>query len=248
MRKLSLSLKIYLGLIATLAVSNAVQVLLPSYLSLFPAATLPAPVAVIALANVGIAVVLYGGLGFIGLKLGGRLGFADIWDKSIDNRRRFLIPAVSGILLGVVLIITDAALGPFNGIGRFQHPGFPSSIFASISAGIGEEIMFRLFFIPFWVWIISSVVFRGRWRGQIFWVIAVLAALAFALGHLPSLMLLYGFTSPAQISPVLLGEVVMLNGLIAIFAAYYLRKYGFLAAAGVHFWTDIAWHVIWGLF
>jgi hypothetical protein len=24
-------------------------------------------------------------------------------------------------------------------------------------------------------------------------------------------------------------------------------KYGFLAAVGIHFWTDVIWHVIWGM-
>ncbi len=28
---------------------------------------------------------------------------------------------------------------------------------------------------------------------------------------------------------------------------YYFRKYGFLAAAGIHFWTDISWHVVYGM-
>lgn len=248
MNKISLSLKIYIGLIIVLAASNAIQVLLPSYYSLFPAASLPAPVAVIALANAGIAIVLYGGLGFIGLKLASKLGFAAIWDSKVNNRQRFLVPGILGAVLGAFLIISDLIFSQFNSIGNMQHPGFPSSILASLSAGIGEEIMFRLFFISLWVWLISSVLLRGKWRSHVFCVMTVISALAFSFGHLPSFMILYNFTSLGEIPLVLLGEIILLNGVISIFSAYYMRKFGFLAAVGIHFWTDIVWHVVWGLF
>jgi len=42
-------------------------------------------------------------------------------------------------------------------------------------------------------------------------------------------------------------EIFLLNGVLSLFAAHYFRQYGFLAAVGIHFWTDIIWHVIWGL-
>ncbi|MDD5127183.1 MAG: hypothetical protein PHR43_03660 [Dehalococcoidales bacterium] len=61
-------------------------------------------------------------------------------------------------------------------------------------------------------------------------------------------MLLYNYASPSELSPILLVEIILLNGVISMFAAHYLRKSGFLAAAGIHFWTDVIWHVIWGLF
>ena len=41
--------------------------------------------------------------------------------------------------------------------------------------------------------------------------------------------------------------IVLLNSIVSLFAAYYLRKSGFLAPVGIHFWTDIVWHVVWGL-
>ncbi|MDD5127184.1 MAG: hypothetical protein PHR43_03665 [Dehalococcoidales bacterium] len=164
MRKLSTSLKIYLYLILALVISNVVQIFLPSFTSLMPPTSqLPAPVAVIALANAGIAIVLYGGLGFVGLKLAKKVGFAGIWEQGSSNRQRFFTPAIIGAVLGILLIIADIVFSQFNGVGRFQHPLFPASIFASLSAGIGEEIIFRLFFIPFWVWLVSSIILRGKW-------------------------------------------------------------------------------------
>jgi membrane protease YdiL (CAAX protease family) len=131
-------------------------------------------------------------------------------------------------------------------LGPLPHPPFPTSLAASIVAGIGEEIIFRLFFIPFWLWLVSIWLLKGRWQQPIFWTVAILSALAFAFGHLPSVMVLMGFESVQAIPPALLIEMVILNGVLSLFAAYYLKVYGFLAAAGVHFWTDVIWHVLWG--
>jgi hypothetical protein len=147
----------------------------------------------------------------------------------------------------VFLIISDLIFSRYNGIGRFQHPAFPGSLLASLSAGIGEEILFRLFFIPFWVWLISSIILKGKWQNLVFWLISSVSAIAFGLGHLPALMFLYGFPTFGDVPPTLLFEIILLNGVISMFAAYFMRKHGFLAAAGIHFWTDVVWHVLWGL-
>jgi len=34
-------------------------------------------------------------------------------------------------------------------------------------------------------------------------------------------------------------EIVLLNGLLRMFAAYGFEKYGFLAPVGLHVWADI---------
>jgi len=40
----------------------------------------------------------------------------------------------------------------------------------------------------------------------------------------------------------------LLNGMIGLVAGERYMKDGLVAAVGVHFWTDIVFHVIWGLF
>ncbi len=247
MKNLSASIKVYIVMILVLALSNAFQSYFLLYQGAIPEGQLPAPQWVVALANAGIAVFIYGGIGLIGLWLARKLRFADIWDPEVNNRKRFLIPALAGAGLGMLLVIADVIFSRFNGIGYLQHPPFPASILASLSAGIGEEIIFRLFFIPLWTWLISSVILRGKGWEPVFWIISVFSAIGFAFSHIPALMFLYGFASFTDIPPVLIFEIVLLNGAISMFAAYYFRKYGFLAAAGVHFWADIVWHVIYGL-
>jgi hypothetical protein len=208
---------------------------------------LPASVPVIVLVSVLAALVIYGGLGYLGLVLSRKLELPEMCDAAISNRQRFLIPALVGFGIAVVIIIGDQAFAPINGIGHFPHPPFPTSIAASIAAGIGEEIVFRLFFTSFWTWLVSCIILRGRWQTQVYWIVSILAAVAFGMGHLPSIMFLYGWTTMSQVPPMLLAEMILLNGILSLFAAHYFKKYGFLAPVGIHFWADIFWHAIWGL-
>jgi len=249
MKKISLSIKIYIALIITLAILAAINVFLPqgSFLPILPEQKLPASKSVLALVNAAIMLILYGGLGFIGLKLSQKLGFAEIWDSKVSNKQRFLIPALVGIAIGTFFIFADAVFSQFHTLGPLPHPPFPTSIVASAVAGIGEEVIFRLFFISFWVWLISYVILKKRWQNQIFWIVAILSAIAFAFGHIPSVMVLLGLNAVNEIPFALMGEIILLNGVLSLFAAYYFRKFGFLAPVGIHFWTDIVWHVIWGV-
>jgi hypothetical protein len=200
-----------------------------------------------ALSGAGMTVVIYGLLGFLGLILWRNLGFPEIWSENVTNRQRFLIPALVGGALGLVVIVGDLIFSPFNGIGRFMHPPFPTSLVATAAAAIGEEMIFRLFFISFWTWLVGKVILRGRGLTIVYWVAATCSALIFAASHLPSLMIILGVNDLTQLSPILLLEIFLLNGVMSIFAAYYFKKYGFLAPVGIHFWADIVWHVLWGL-
>ena len=249
MKKVSPSMRIYIGLIITLAILSAMGVFLPqgSFSQILPEQKLPAPKPVLAVVNAAIALIFYGGLGFIGLKLSQKLGFTDIWDSKVSIKQRLLIPGLIGIGVGVFLILGDAILSRFHELGPLPHPPFPLSIVASATAGIGEELIFRLFFISFWVWLISYVILKNRWQNQIFWIIAILSALAFALGHIPSVMILFGWNTIKEIPLALMTEIFLLNGVVSIFAAYYFRKSGFLAPVSIHFWTDVVWHVVWGV-
>lgn len=63
MNKLSLSIKIYVVLIITLAILAAINIFLPqgSFLPILPAQELPASKLVLALMNAAIMLILYGG-------------------------------------------------------------------------------------------------------------------------------------------------------------------------------------------
>jgi len=246
MKRLSTSLKIYLGLLCTLAALAAVNVFLPQG-DFVPARELPVSRIVLALVNVLAVLVVYGTLGWIGLRLSAKLGFAEIRDPGNSNAERFLTPAVIGLCVGALMVAGDLLFGRFHSVGPLPHPPFPASLTASVAAAIGEELLFRLFFISFWVWLVSSVLLKNRRRNEVFIGVSIVSALVFAAAHLPAVMFLYDMDTPADLPVALVAEIFVLNSLVSLPAAFYLRKAGFLAAVGIHFWADLVWHVLWGL-
>jgi membrane protease YdiL (CAAX protease family) len=203
--------------------------------------------AVVGLANAGIVLVVYGLLGLAGIWFARKLGFPGIYSEDGNWRRWFFIPLLLGLVCGVMLIIGDVLFAPFNNYGRFVHPQFPMSIFASLSAGIGEEIMFRGFVFGLWGLLLNWLFKRFNGRTVALWIANLIAALAFGAGHLGTILFLTGASSLAELSPVLLVEVFILNGIVGLIAGERYMKDGLIAASGVHFWTDVVFHVIYGL-
>ena len=212
-----------------------------------PMPEMPASNAVMGLASAGIYLVLYGLLGLAGYWFARKLGLPGFFSEDGNWQRWFLIPLLLGLGCGVVLTVGDVLFAPINGFGRFLHPPFPVSILASITAGIGEEILFRGFVFGLWGLILNWLLKRFNGRRTALWIANIIAALAFGAGHLPALFFLTGASSPAGLNPVLLAEIFLLNGIIGLVAGERYMKDGLVAAAGVHFWTDVVFHVVWGL-
>ena len=246
MKKLSISYQVYFGLVVLLSGLAALNIFLPQgdFLPVDIEQSMPASKPIIALVNAAIMFFVYGGLGLIGIQVGKKVGFADIIDPGITIRQRMLTPAIVGAGLGLFFIVSDLVFRNLHMLGPLPHPPFPTSIVTSTIAGIGEEI---LFFISFWFWLFHHVILRRRWKQKVFWIVTFFSAVAFSVGHFPSVMMLFGVEKFSKIPIALLIEVFLLNGTLSFIAAYFLQKNGFLAAVGVHFWTDIIWHVIWGL-
>ncbi len=212
-----------------------------------PLPQMPASNAVLGLANAGIVLVVYGLLGLAGYWFAIKPGLPGIFSEDGNWRRWILIPLLLGLASGVFVILLDALFAPINGFGHMVHPQFPVSIFASISAGIGEEIMFRGFVFGLWAFILNWLFKRFHGRTAALWIANVIAALAFAAGHLGTVLVLTGASSLSELNPVLLAEIFLLNGVIGLVAGERYMKDGLVAAVGVHFWTDIVFHVLYGL-
>ncbi|CAG0970216.1 hypothetical protein ANAEL_01133 [Anaerolineales bacterium] len=202
---------------------------------------------VLGLANAGIVLVLYGLAGLTGYWFARKLGLPGIYSEDGSWGRWALIPLGLGFVCGLAIIVGDLVFAPINGVGHFPHPPCPVSILASFSAGIGEEIMFRGFVFGLWGFILNWAFKRFNGRTIALWIANVIAALAFGAGHLGTVMVFTGAASLAELNPVLLLEVFLLNGVIGIIAGERYMKDGLVAAAGVHFWTDVFWHVLWGM-
>jgi len=203
--------------------------------------------AVLGLANAGIILVAYGILGLLGVWFARKLELPGIFSEDANWRRWFFIPLALGLVCGVVFVLGDLSFAPINGFGRIPHPAFPLSILASISAGIGEEILTRGFVFGLWGLILNWLFKRFNGRTAALWIANVIAALAFGASHLGTILVLTGASSLAELDPVLILEIFILNGILGLVAGERYMKDGLVAAAGVHFWADIVFHVIWGL-
>jgi membrane protease YdiL (CAAX protease family) len=213
-----------------------------------PMPELGVPPVVVGLAGAGIVLVVYGPLGLVGYWLALKLGLPGIYREDGNWSRWFFIPMAIGLVCGVILVAGDKLFALINGFGRFPQPAFPASFLASLSAGIGEEIAFRGFVFGFWALILNWLFRRFNGRTAALWIANVIAALAFAAGHLGFIFLMTGASSISEVNPILLAEVLLLNGLIGLLAGERFMKDGLVAAAGVHFWTDVVFHGVWGLF
>jgi membrane protease YdiL (CAAX protease family) len=203
--------------------------------------------AVLGLANAGIVLVVYGLLGLAGYWFARVLTLPGIYRQGGDWRGWFFIPLVLGFACGALLVIGDLLFAPYNGFGRMPHPGFPVSILVSLSAGIGEEIVFRGFVFGLWGLVLTWLVKRVNGRAAALWTANLIAALIFGASHFLTIMGLTGAASLAELSPVLMVEILLLNGVVGLVAGHRYMKDGLVAAVGVHFWTDMVFHVAWGL-
>lgn len=207
-----------------------------------PLSSLPAWV--LGLANAAIILVVYGLLGLIGFWLARKLGLPGVFREDAGWRAWVLVPLALGLLLGLGITLGDRLFSLLGYPSGFPHPPFPLSLIASGTAAIGEEILFRGFVLALWAFLFNLILKRWGATSLALWLGNLIAALAFAAGHLPSAMYLLGVTSPGAIPPSLLAEMFLLNGLLGLVAGQQYTKTGLVAAMGVHFWADIVWHVV----
>ena len=238
-------------------VSTAIYLLMPGggleMSSMYTEEALPdIPDVVLTLANMGMIAAIYFPVGLLGIYLNKKTNLPAIFKEDDHSSNLFLRPMITGLILGVVLVLFDLLTKSFGISTGLTHPPFPSSILASLNAGIGEEIVFRLFLMSLCIWILSWIrdkLFPNKIsRGVILYAGIIIAGLAFAAGHFPTIFVLLGTTSFSQIPAILIIEVIVLNMLVGIIAGKAFIRSGLVAAAGVHFWADIVWHVIYGLF
>jgi len=204
-----------------------------------------------ALGNAGLILVLYTSLGLIGLWLARKIGWPGLYRAAASPRELWIRPLGWGAVVGLVLVSADLLAQRFTSFAGFPHPAFPASILASFTAGVGEEIIFRLFLMSLWAAILtwlSRKLLPGRQSEEIiFWIANLIGALAFAASHMGTAMVLAGVSSPTELPAVMLIELFALNGLLGLVAGAAFRRDGLLAASGVHFWADIVWHVLYGV-
>ena len=224
MRDLSASTKTYLALVSFLV---AVKLFFFAFPTRFPLSDQEGAFSWLTIITVSV-------LGFIGLLLTRRAGFPDLWEAAVSHRQRFLIPALVGLVYGVVTVLFDLR-NPAP-----VHLRLPSSILFYAYGATLLEILLRLFAVTFLVWLISNLILRRKWQAQVFWVAAVIAALYEPLPHLTNAFHTRGMLAALGVlvaAPLFAGNLV---------ASYLYRKYGFLAALTMRLSFYLLWHITYG--
>ena len=176
-------------------------------------------------------------VGWVGVYLAPGTGFAGMWQREISNIKRFLEPALIGVGIGLLSIGFDL-IQPLGGESLIK---FPASLVAYPLAGILEEIIFRLFLTTTLVWMFSNMLLRGKWQEVVFWMVNVFLGVFYTLSQLSQYQSLVG-----TIDILVLARFFVVIAVYFLLAAYYYRKYGFLAAISMRLGDYLVWNIVWG--
>ena len=236
--RISSSVVVWLGLVAYLAVVKVLSLTLVPITfrsagqeSLFNWTTL----AVIA------------ALGLVGVWCARRTGFPDAWDTRITNRQRLLLPTLIGLGLGVMAIVLDVLTGGTEILARvLEQPSFnidfPGSLLAYSGGGIIVDTEYRLFLVPVLLWLVSSLLLRGRGQTQTFWVLAAISTLFEPLLQGVGLTL----ASDGAVTPLVLGAYMLTAIPHNLASIVIYRRFGLLASILVRQSYYLVWHILYG--
>jgi len=168
MRKLSISTRIFLGLVLFLFVAKLIAVFLYVH---FPLVSQQA-------AFQWYFVIVFAALAALGRLFGRVTDFPELWDPQVTNRVRVAAPLVIGFGLGAVALALDRSCGISRALATVAnvptvHPSFPSSLLVYSYIGVAGEIFFHYFPLPFLVWFFSTLLFARRHQEETFWVLAL---------------------------------------------------------------------------
>jgi hypothetical protein len=161
----------------------------------------------------------------------------DFWEKSVTQRRRFLLPALIGAVFGLLDMLVFKVLlhpQPYTELPPFLQP-FPYSVFLYFSGAFEVEVFYRL--IPLTLILAIGARFRGgKYFTPFFWAAAVLTALREPLEQLPD-------------GSVGLVVYSLLTGFLMNFLqAIWYREAGFLASLTLRLGHYLCWHILLGVY
>jgi hypothetical protein len=186
-------------------------------------------------------------LGLIGVWCAARTGFPAAWDGRVSARQRLLVPVLVGAGLGVLAIGLDLLTDGSDAVARVtEEPSFnidfPGSLLAYSGGGIIVDTEYRLFIVPFLLWLISTVALKGRGQERTFWVLAVVATLFEPVLQGVGLTIM----GQGEITPLMLGAY-MVTAIPHNFAQVLLfRRSGLLASILVRQSYYLVWHILYG--
>ncbi|MGL4848939.1 MAG: CPBP family intramembrane glutamic endopeptidase [Clostridium sp.] len=153
------------------------------------------------------------------------------------NKKSLSISLFLGFVLGSIFTMSDRFIFSRFLDGLIQPYSFNIDYFISgvIYGGIGEELLLRLFFMSLLVFIISKL-FKQKENisTKVYWVAIILAAMLFALGHLPATKGIF-----PELGVVVIIRMMLLNGIGGLVFGYLYWKKGLEYAMISHGFTHI---------
>lgn len=173
-------------------------------------------------------------LGLVGVYLSERTGFPGMWDSRIPLKHRLLLPLALGTAFGVGFVV----LRQLQLLPNLDEPQFPASVPFFLYGGVLSEILYRLFPMPLLIWLVSSLLLRGKAQEAVSWTAVVLSSLLEPLSQVGA-MLLLGIDSGLGIA-FAFALIFWTNLALACL----FRKYGFGASVVMRLAFYLVWHII----
>ncbi len=193
-------------------------------------------------------------MGAVGLVLANRIGlglpFVEGWTRHEPIAYRFQTIVASAWITAVLLELSSLLARtfvidpPMNSM--FEQLGITTptaaaapplyGFLASISAGINEEIQFRLFGLSLLAWL-GGLIFHGpdgRPKAAVFWTAIIIFSLAFGAAHLPT-----AATLGLPMNALVIGSTLFVNGIAGLAFGWLFWRFGLESAILAHCLADV---------
>lgn len=193
--------------------------------------------------------VMFALLAYLGLRISKKIELepTPVLSGKTRLKEHLTISVVSGIAVGVGIVLLNLLLDSIfvfpDVVSGAGAPGAFAGFLASFYGGIGEEVLLRLFFVPFLCLLIIGAMklpgYAKSWRrtDTIVWVSVIIAAIVFGLVHLP------GTAAIMAITPPVILRAVLLNGMGGMVFGWLFYRKGLEFAMISHFSLDMVLHV-----
>lgn len=165
-------------------------------------------------------------------------GLPDWWQPDISNKKRIIVPLITGLLFAVADVIVFIFIlhpEPYESLPPFLQP-FPYSVGLFISGAFYVEVFYRLIPVTLVLFIAKKFKASDKAFNMVYWVIAVLTALREPLEQLPDgavWVIVYSFVTG-----------FVMNFIQVIF----YRKAGFMASLFTRLGHYLLWHILLGIY
>lgn len=203
---------------------------------------------IVLLSIVQVALVYTFGLGYIGHRLASRVF---LMRPMRFERKATAMTILLGFIAALVMLSDIVVFAPYIAQVESAYKGGSFNLVALLVAmlygGVIEEIMLRLFFLSFLVFIFDLVSKRSKHSLEIprswYHMANLVAALLFALGHLPATQVAFG-----ELTVLLVIRSLVLNGVLGyLFGWIYIRKgihHAMLAHALTHVFNQAILYLV----